>query len=148
MVEYVVGPQTERLLYKYWEVLTMVSRLICYYGSLFKEYRGVTQGNPLSPTIFNMVVDAVIHHCLVMVAGEYAGLEGFGRAVQNMDTLFYEEDRLLASPQPARLKEALYILTGLFNRLGLRKTWRRHLVWSANHDRSRASNWRRPTPGG
>ena len=30
----------------------------------FKGERGVTQENPLSPTIFNVVVDAVLRHCV------------------------------------------------------------------------------------
>ena len=29
---------------------------------LLKGERGVTQGDPLSPTIFNVVVDAVVQH--------------------------------------------------------------------------------------
>ena len=33
-----------------------------YYGEPFHRYRGVTQGDQLLPTIFNVVVDAVICH--------------------------------------------------------------------------------------
>ena len=33
-----------------------------YYRSSFQGFRGVMQGDPLSPTIFNMVVDAVVRH--------------------------------------------------------------------------------------
>ena len=40
----------------------MVAQAGRYYGSPFTCYRGVTQGNLLYPTIFNMVVDAVIRH--------------------------------------------------------------------------------------
>ena len=32
-----------------------------YYGTAFKGVRVATQGNLLSPTIFNVVVDAVVH---------------------------------------------------------------------------------------
>ena len=38
----------------------MVARAGGYYGDAFKGAWGVTQGDPLSPTIFNMVVDAVV----------------------------------------------------------------------------------------
>ena len=38
----------------------MVARSGGYYGGTFCEERGVTQGNPLPPTIFNVVVDTVV----------------------------------------------------------------------------------------
>ena len=33
-----------------------------YYGAEFQGSRGVTQGNPLSSNIFNVVVDEVVQH--------------------------------------------------------------------------------------
>ena len=57
---YGVGPNARRLLTNYWRRLTMVARAGEYYGTYFGGERGVTQGNPLSPTIFNVVVDAVV----------------------------------------------------------------------------------------
>ena len=52
----------ERPLCKYWEGLITVARVRRYYGTPFTGCRGVIQGEPLSPTILNMVVDAVICH--------------------------------------------------------------------------------------
>ena len=40
----------------------MVAQAGGYYGTAFKGGIGVTQGDPLSPTIFNVVVDAVVRH--------------------------------------------------------------------------------------
>ena len=40
----------------------MVVRAGGYYGEAFKGDRGVTQGDLLSPKIFNVVVDAVVRH--------------------------------------------------------------------------------------
>ena len=40
----------------------MVARAGGYYGTAFGGERGVMQGDPLSPTIFNVVVDAVVWH--------------------------------------------------------------------------------------
>ena len=40
----------------------MVVRAGGYYGTAFQGAREVTQGDPLSPTIFNVVVDAVVRH--------------------------------------------------------------------------------------
>ena len=48
----------------------MVAREGRYYGTLFKFNQDVTQVDPLSPTIFNMVVGAVICHLVTLVAGE------------------------------------------------------------------------------
>ena len=50
---YGVGPSARRLLTTYWRRLTMVARAGGYYGKAFKGERGVTQGDPLSPTISN-----------------------------------------------------------------------------------------------
>ena len=48
----------------------MVAREGGYYGDAFKGARGVTQGDPLSPTIFNVVVDAVVRHGVTMALDE------------------------------------------------------------------------------
>ena len=45
----------------------MVAKADGYFRRLFKEYQVVTQGDPLSPTIFNMVLDAVIRHWMTVV---------------------------------------------------------------------------------
>ena len=59
---YGVGPRARRLLRAYWGKSTMVAWAGGYFGTGFKGARGVTQGDPLSPTIFNVVVDAVVCH--------------------------------------------------------------------------------------
>ena len=48
----------------------MVARAGGYYGTGFKGGRGVTQGDPLSPTIFNVVVDAVVRHWVTLAVTE------------------------------------------------------------------------------
>ena len=48
----------------------MVARAGRYYGKGFKGEIGVTQGDPLSPTIFNVVVDAVVRHWLLLATQE------------------------------------------------------------------------------
>ena len=48
----------------------MVARAGGYYGAAFMGARGVMQGDPLFPTIFNMLVDVVVCHWVsVMVEG-------------------------------------------------------------------------------
>ena len=79
---YGVGTQSRRLLQSYWRRLTMVVRASGYYGTAFKGGRGVTQGNPLSPTIFNVVMDVIVRHWVtgVIVYAEAQG--GLGNKVR------------------------------------------------------------------
>ena len=62
ILEYGIGPQARKLLKTYWHRLIMVARAGGYYKTAFRGERGVTQGNPLYPTIFNVVVDAVVRN--------------------------------------------------------------------------------------
>ena len=47
------------LLQQYWDVQRVVPKARKYYGHPFGTGRGVTQGDPVSPTIFNTIVDSV-----------------------------------------------------------------------------------------
>ena len=60
----------------------MLSRLRRYCGTLFKVSRGVTQGDLLFHTIYNMVVRTVTHQWETVVARKFAVPEGFRRAVK------------------------------------------------------------------
>ena len=61
----------------HWGKMTIVARAGGYYGDAFKGARGVKQGDPLLPTIFNVVVDAVVRHW-VTLAVEEAEKRGIG----------------------------------------------------------------------
>ena len=67
---YGVGQRVRRLLREYWDKSTMVARTGGYYGIGFKGERGVTQGDLLSTTIFNVVVDAVVRHWVTLAVKE------------------------------------------------------------------------------
>ena len=61
----------------------MMSRADGYFGDTFKGQRGVTQFDLLSPTAFNVVVDAVLH-LRVSATSEVDGeseTEDFGRGI-------------------------------------------------------------------
>ena len=55
----------------------MVAPVGGHYGETFCGEKCVTQGNPLSPTIFNVVVDAVVFHLESLVA-EREGEDSIG----------------------------------------------------------------------
>ena len=65
-------------------------------------------------------MDAVIRPWVTVVEVEEGELEGFGRVFQQLLALLYVDYGLLVSPWPTRLQEALDVLTGLFDRFGLR----------------------------
>ena len=78
----------------------MVARTGSYYGKGFKGEQGVTQGDPLSPTIFNVVVDAVVRHWLQLATQE-AGRRGErGIEGRHQAALFYADDGMIASSDP------------------------------------------------
>ena len=72
--------QARRILWAYWGKSTMVARAGGYYGTGFKGATGVTQGNPLSPTIFNVVVDAVVCHWVTLAVEDAENRGEVGQA--------------------------------------------------------------------
>ena len=67
-----MGPRVHHILRTYWYISTMVAHAGSYYGESFQGFRGLTQGNLMYTTIFNVVVDAVVHHWVSWVAEEGA----------------------------------------------------------------------------
>ena len=62
LTDYMVGLRSLQRLRTHQGCLTMVARDVRYYRLPFKEYRVITHGYPLPPTLFNVVVDIVIRH--------------------------------------------------------------------------------------
>ena len=62
-----MGPRTLRILWTYWARIQMAEKAGGHYGPVLQSHFWVTQGDPLSPTIFNVVVDAVIRHWVKVV---------------------------------------------------------------------------------
>ena len=137
---YGVGTRDLCLLRRYWERLKMVEQAGGYYREPFCVDRGVTQGNPLAPTIFNVVVDVVVRHWESLVAergwgssaddidtaqtagrtiqeqdaGRWQGGEGHARLTVKAE-LFYTDNGLVDSTDPGWPQFVFDMLTGLFN---------------------------------
>ena len=97
----------------------MVARSGGYYGTYFQVARGVTQGDPLSPTIFNVVVDAVVRHWVTGVIADAEEWGEQGKEGRHQADLFYTDNGMVASSDPCWLQGAFSTLVGLFDRLGL-----------------------------
>ena len=118
LAAYGVGPNTIRLLQRYWAQQRIVVRSRGYHGEPFTATRGVTQGDIASPTIFNIVVDAVVRYWLSMVSTAAIANHGLGIEVCNKLALFYADDGLVASRDPRWLQPAFEQLMTIFARVG------------------------------
>ena len=119
LVGYGVGPSARRLLTTYWRRLTIVARAGGYYGKAFKGERGVTLGEPLSPTIFNVVVDAVVRHWVNGLADEAEEKGETGWELRHQSAVFYADDGMIVSSEPAWLQGAFNALVAIFDRVVL-----------------------------
>ena len=97
---YGVVPRARRILQTYWRRLTMVTWAGGYYRTAFQGARGVTQGYPLSPTIFNVVVDAVVSNYLTVVIAGADERDKRGQKGRHQAALFYTDNGMVASSDP------------------------------------------------
>ena len=87
---------------------------------MFSAGRGVTQGGPFSPCIFNVVVDAVVREWLRQTLGVEVARQGLGDLARTILVAFYADDGVLSARCPEWLQNSFTILVGLFERVGLR----------------------------
>ena len=90
----------------------MVDRAGGYFDLQFKGYCNLTQGNRLSPTHFNVVVDTFLCGWVTAVVPTNEGMEEHGLLKQDLAAYFYADDGLVASTQPERIQRAFDVLTG------------------------------------
>ena len=85
----------------------------------------MTQVDPLSPTISNVVVDAVVRHWTkVMIEGAEEQGER-GQEGRHHNALFYTDNSMVASSDPRWIQGAFSTLVSLFDRVGLRTNVRK-----------------------
>ena len=77
----------------------MVARAGGYYGAAFQGSRGVIQGDLLSPTIFNVMVDMAVRHWVVVIVEDTERGER-GKEGRNHNALLYVDDVTVASSDP------------------------------------------------
>ena len=82
-------------------------------------------GDPLSPTIFNVVVDAVVRHWVQVVLEESEARGELGQEGRHQAAFSYADDGMAASLDPVWLQGAFNALVGLFDRVGLQTNARK-----------------------
>ena len=116
---YGVGPKLIWLLTHFCTKAKLACCTGGYYGAVFSAGQGVTQGGPLSPRIFNVVVDAVIWEWLCQLLGKEVARHGLGDLAKAKMVAFYAGDGVLLARCPERLQEAFSILVSLFKCVSL-----------------------------
>ena len=79
----------------------------------------MTQGDPLPPTILNVVVYVVVRHWVTMALNESEKRGERGKEGRHQSALFYADDSMVESSNPCWLQWAFNDLVGLFDRVGL-----------------------------
>ena len=69
-------------------------------GRTFGTSRGVTQGYPESPMIFNIVVDKVVQEVIEEVCGPQEAHRGMGRATGERNLVFYAYNGRITGRDP------------------------------------------------
>jgi Reverse transcriptase (RNA-dependent DNA polymerase) len=106
--QYGVGNNTCRILQGIWNNDTMMPRQQNYYKQPFHAERGIRQGDIISPTIFNIVVDAVIQEWERQLPPQ-----------EHTILLFYPDDGLIATHDPIYTQSILELFAQNFEIFGL-----------------------------
>ena len=93
----------------------MIPRTGRYYGRSFQTGQGVTQGDLVYPTIFNIVVDAVVRETLREVCGPQEALHGLGWKVGEHYIVFYAYGVRISARNPIWAHVMLMILMHMFD---------------------------------
>ena len=78
----------------------MAARVGGYYGTAFQGLHGVTQGDLLSPTIFNVVVYAMVRHWVTVVIEGAEERGEHGKEERHQAALFYADNGMVALSDP------------------------------------------------
>ena len=115
-----VGKKTVRLVSRFWNNGVLYFRATGHYGQTFHARRGVTQGGSLSPTIFNLMVDAVVREWeRQLVAGRGRRLEP--EDVRELFGCFYADNGMVAVHDLKQIQLTFdFCLIALFDRVLLK----------------------------
>jgi len=111
---YGLGPNIIRFIEWVWESDQMALKQAGYFGPTVNREAGVPQGDTMSPTLFNIIVDAIVRaweqECIAQLGPEKARV---------LACSFYADDGRLAGEDPVSVQTAIDIITDLFLRVGL-----------------------------
>jgi Reverse transcriptase (RNA-dependent DNA polymerase) len=105
--QYGAGPNILNLLSNFWQQLWVAPKQAGFYGPYIKSDRGVTQGDPLSPILFNIIFDVIVRETKRVTTH----LDGF--------IIFYADDGLIVSNSLENIQYYLNVINTLLSYVGL-----------------------------
>ena len=111
--DYGVGPKCRAVLAATWEESLMVPKRGGQFGAAVPTTRGVRQGDIISPTLFNIIVDAVLRYV------DRRALEYFGANLMP-STLFYADDGMISGRDSQAIQGSLDTVIAGFARVGVK----------------------------
>ena len=97
---YSLGKNIQRLIKSFWDEQVVVPKTGRFCGWTFGTERGVNQGDPVSPKIFNIVVNTVVRVVLMEICGMQETQHGLVRAVGEHTIVFYADDGRIEGRKP------------------------------------------------
>ena len=116
---YGLGPNIQIILQRFWYDQVVVPKAGEFFGQSLRMERGVNQGDLVSPTIFNIVVDAVVREVRLEVFGPHEAHHGFGWAVVEHNIVFYADDVRISGCKSIWVQTTLTAVVSIFDRVGL-----------------------------
>ena len=116
---YGMGPNLARLIKNYWKCQRVFSKAGNFLGTEFGTGRGVTQGDPASPMIFNIVVDEVVQEVLDLFCSLHEAQHGIVWDAWYRNLVFYTDDVRIAVRYHEWVQDVLTVTVAMFHRMGL-----------------------------
>ena len=108
--KYGLGERTCKLIKNMWEEDIIIPKQQMFYGKSFNAERGVKQGDIMSPTIFNIIIDSIVRDCIQKMKDK-------GDETTNIQ--FYADDGIIAGDNYEQVQYILNIIKENFLSFGL-----------------------------